>query len=79
VDVRRGPTAGHGQVLEQQEASAGAVAGRLERHRVGDDPDPLALACGDRVTLVGDGVRWVHGSIIRWLVHQHHFIRYIHQ
>jgi hypothetical protein len=46
VDVRRGPAAGGGQALNHREASTGARSGRLERQRIGDEPDPLAFACG---------------------------------
>ena len=53
VDVWGRSAAGDGEVLEQQKTSARALAGRLERHRVADDPDALALACGDGVALGG--------------------------
>jgi hypothetical protein len=76
VDVRRWPAAGGGEVLEQHEASAGALARRLEGHRVADDPDPLALARGDGVAAVGGCVSCGHGEIVLGPWHQHHFISY---
>lgn len=74
----RGPAAGHGQVLEDHEASTGALAGRLERHRVGDDPDPLALACGDGVAL-GGCLSGVHGTMVRHRDHHFQFIGFYYQ
>ena len=74
VDVRRGPAAGRGEVLEEHEASAGALAGRLERHRVADDPDPFALARGEAWPVLL-GVCVV--VMPRWSTqpaHQRHFI-----
>ena len=54
VDMRRRPAAGRGQDLQEHEASVGALAGRLERHRVTHDPDPFALAGGDGVPCGGE-------------------------
>jgi hypothetical protein len=66
VNVRRRAAAGHGQVLEEQEAPAGALSGRLERHRVTDDPEPFALARADRMPPAGDCWGGGHDCSFLW-------------
>ena len=49
VNVRRRAASGAGEVLHEDELPVAALGGGLERHRVADDPDSLALAGGDGV------------------------------
>jgi len=74
VDVRRRPSAGGGEVLDEHKASAGALTGGLEGHSVTDDPEALAFAGGDGVAVGGGCAGGVHGSIFPGEEHQCHFI-----
>jgi hypothetical protein len=64
VNVRRGSAARGSQVLEQHEASSGAFGGRLDRHRVANDPDAFALAPGDGMRRSGHRFGRDHGLIL---------------
>jgi hypothetical protein len=53
------------------------VAGRLERHRVADDPEALALARGGGVSGgVGRGKDAGHGAMVPPIVDQRHFMSF---